>query len=100
MGNFDVDLSVSSVNRLSEGRAPFVKRRMEDAFTSMWGDREMAMKYVPPLEHFQAPITINIFFTTISQTVLEREEKISVFDLISNIGGQLGSIIMCCKNTF
>ncbi len=96
--SLDVDTSISYVKRLSVGRAPFVKTRLEQALTSMYGDK--VTERFPPLEQYQnSLITINVFFTTISQTIMEKEEKISVFDLISNVGGQLGSIITGYKSS-
>ncbi len=38
-------------------------------------------------------ITINVFFPQISRLVTESYEMIPVFDLISDVGGQLGKII-------
>ncbi len=66
----------------------FVKALLEETYTSLSG-----VEHVFPNEQIREAIAVNVFFSTISQTVMEREEKIPVFDLISNVGGQLGKPI-------
>ncbi len=87
---FEVDTSISSVNRIAEGRIHFVKAQLEETYTLRFG----AGAYEQfPDEQIREGIAVNVFFSTISQTVMELEEKIPVFDLISNVGGQLGKSI-------
>ena len=43
-------------------------------------------------EMLKQGILIHVYFAEISKLVLDRTEKVPVFELIANVGGQLGNL--------
>ncbi len=44
------------------------------------------------LKQMSTAITVNIYFASTSRNVVEKDEKILTFELLANVGGQLGEV--------
>ncbi len=79
----EIDFSVSTAMKMATGSAKFFTKRLNKIHPGKSFTEDQVID----------DIAINVFFPRISRLVTESYEKIPVFDLISDVGGQLGKII-------
>ncbi len=79
----EIDFSVSAAMMMATGSAKFFRKRINKFYPKKSISEDQLMD----------AITINVFFPQISRLVTESYEKVPVFGLISNVGGQMGKIV-------